>query len=191
MIEIKYYGGNRFRVREKRSEIFLGLPEAATKSDVFLLPGGEAEQDSQKLVAKNRQKPFVISSPGEYEIGGVEVWGGSGGYWLIRIGSWRFCFISGDWKVPDEKKTAKLEQLDFLFLTLKESPAEIKNAVELIKRISPLIVIPGVSPSVKDSSWKKTFLDAMDREDLKPQEELKIDKSDLPEETTVVLLKER
>ncbi|MFH1706066.1 MAG: MBL fold metallo-hydrolase [Patescibacteria group bacterium] len=191
MIEVKYYGGNRFRIREKRAQIFLGLPESAVKSDVFLLPGGIGEQNSKNLIGKNREKPFIISGPGEYEVAGVEVWGGNNGYWLIRIGNWRFCFISGDWKVPDEKKTAKFEQLDLLFLTLKKNLVEVKDAVELIKRISPLIVIPGVDPSLKDPSWKKVFLDAMDREDLKPQGELKIEKSDLPEETTVVLLGER
>lgn len=187
MIEIKYLGANSFRIKQKSSYLVLGQPSTKISADVFLL--GRGGKKNEKLSAQNRDQPFVVTGPGEYEVSGIEIWGGNDGFWLVRMGAWRICFVDQDWKIPDEKKVAGLDRIDILFLPLTGGGADAKKTVETVKRVSPLIMVPGTFSSADDLSWAKDFLDAMDLEDLEPREKLKLERKDLPEETQIILLK--
>lgn len=191
MIEVKYFGGNCFRVRGKDLYLVVGKPPKKIQADVFLV--GKADHFSrEKCLAKTRREPFIISGPGEYEISGIEVWGGADNYWLIRMGNWRLCFADLGWQVPEEKRAEELSQVDIMFLVLPSGKVSAKEAAEVVKRVSPLVVIPGRPDGENQaiSSWAISFLDEMDREDLKAQDKLKLERKDLPEETQIILLKE-
>lgn len=190
-MEINYLGGGCFRIREKNIYLLLGNPGKKTEADLVLV--NEGLEEAKKMVSsKNRKKPFFISRPGEYEIAGVEIWGQERGYWQIRIGEWRLCFLVDGEKKFDDKKVDSLGQVEILFLILPKNKQGIKRGAELIKRISPLIAVPGLGENGDSGlDWEKDFLDAVDQENLKPEPKLVISRKELPEETKIVLLKSK
>ncbi len=190
-MEIKYLGGDCFRIREKGSYLLLGQPSGKVEADL-VVTSADVEKFRNRISAKSRDKPFFIIGPGEYEIGGIEVWGGRDGYWQIKIGYWHFCFMNNSWKIPDDKKVESLGQIDILFLILPNKKRKVGKAKEAIKRLSPLIVIPGTAG---EGDWTlgclNSFLDEMDQEDLEPKEKLVLKHNELPDETRLVLLKSK
>jgi len=188
-MEVKYLGGNCFRLREKETYLLLGQPEKRVEADVVLT--GKGGVGGNNIVAKKRRSPFVIPGPGEYEVGGVEIWGRGDRLWRIHLDSWKIGFITNDWQVPDEKKADFFGQVDILFLILPEGKEGAKKAVEAVKRVSPLIVIPGMKIEAQrklGDNWAEEFLDEMDQEGLEAKEKLQLKRKDLPEETRLVLL---
>jgi hypothetical protein len=184
---VKYLGGNCFQLREKDSYLLLGEPASQVDVDVVLL--GNGKQLVKKLVSpKKRKQPFFVPGPGEYEIGGIEIFGQGDHVWQINFNKWQLCFMNQSWQMPDEKKVDALGQIDILFLTLLKGKTGAKKAAEAIKRVSPKAVIPGINRKDQDKDWAKAFLDEMDKEDLKPKEKLTLKKSQLSEETTDIYL---
>ena len=131
----------------------------------------------------------MVIGPGEYEIAGIEVWGGEDHYWLVQIEGWRICFANSGWKILNDKKIDQFGQIDILLIVLSGKVGEAKEAAEMVNRLSPAITIPAYEGEAK-SGWEKEFLDAMDREDLKAEESLKLDRKELSEDKKLVLLKE-
>lgn len=191
-MEIKYFGGNCFRVREKELYFLLGRPDKKVEADVVLTGNGTAVK--KNLLGKKKKVPFIIPGPGEYEIGGIEIWGKGDSLWRIQLDSWKIGFMTDGWQVPNEKKADFFGQLDILFLILPQGKGEVKKAVETVKRVSPLIIIPGMEIGFQKElgdNWAKEFLDEMDQESLKAKDKLQLKRKDLPEETELVLLKPR
>lgn len=191
-MEIKYLGGNCFRIREKEVYLLLGKPEKKVEADVVLVGNGAVID--KNILGKKRKTPFIIPGPGEYEISGVEIWGRGDSLWRIRLNGWEIGFMTNGWQISNEKKAEFFGQVEILFLILSEGKEGAKKAVETIKRVSPLIVIPGMeieSQKKLGDSWVREFLDEMDQESLKAKDKLQLKRKDLPEETELVLLKPR
>lgn len=176
MLTVKYPNKNLFRVRVKRNYFALGTPNKKIKVDIVLPDNGEVT-NLKNIEPQNREEPFIIPGPGEYEIGGTQILGSSNGYWEIRTEGWRLCYLKGEWKKPDSKIVDKLGQLDILFLNLKGNKKEAKKAEETVKRLSPRGVVFGYKIG-------KMFLDKIDREDIEPITKVKVKQSDLTEEGT-------
>jgi len=189
MMEIKYLGQNAFLVKVKNSYLALGNSGKKIAADVAVAGKQLSENDRNNFSPKKRDSTFIITGPGEYEVSGIEVWGGKNNYWLVQIGGWKLCFVNSGWEVPKDKQVDQLGAIDVLFLVLSGKKGEIKQAAELVKRVSTAIIIPAFAADDK-TSLQKEFLDAMDREDLKPEDKLKLEKQDLPEDTRLILLKE-
>jgi len=191
-MEIKYFGGDCFRIREKELYLLLGKPEKKIEADV-ILPGNGAVID-KNVVSKKYETPFIIPGPGEYEVSGVEIWGRGDNLWRIRLDDWEIGFMTNGWQMFTEKKVDFFGQIDVLFLILPEGKEGAKKAVEAVKRVSPLIVVPGMaieSQNKLGDNWVREFLDEMDQESLKAKDKLLLKKKDLPEEMNLILLKQR
>lgn len=182
-MEIKYLGGNCFRLREKEIYLLLGESDSKVEADI-VLPGTFPHKKRTEIIPKKRSEPFIIPGPGEYELEGVEIWSTDYCSWLVQINNWRVGFINSDYQVPDGKKVDFFGRIDILFLIISEKNEGAKKAAGILKKISPSIVIPG-----GEKETIKMFLDEMDKEDLKPQEKLQLTNKDLPEETEVILLR--
>jgi len=189
MMEIKYLGQNAFQLKVKGSYLSFGNSGKKTETDVAVVGKEVSEDDRNNFSSKKRDSVFIITSPGEYEVSGIEIWGGKDHYWLVTAEGWRICFINSGWEVPKENQVDQLGSIDVLFLVLSGKKGEVKEAVEVVKRVPAAIVIPAFAADDK-AALQKEFLDAMDREDLKPEDKLKLEKQDLPEDTKLVLLKE-
>lgn len=176
MLTVKYPNENLFRIRVKRNYLALGVPENKIKVDIILPCNGE-KVDIENVDPKNRDIPFIIPGPGEYEIGGSQIFGSGDGYWEIRVEDWRLCYLGSEWEKPKARKVDQLGQLDLIFLNLIGNEKEAKKAEETVKRLSPRGIVFGYEIG-------KKFLDKIDREDIKPIEKVKIRQSDLTEEGT-------
>ncbi len=176
MLTVKYPIENLFRVRVKRTYLGLGIPDNKIKVDI-VIPRNGNKVNLNKVTPMNRDQPFVVPGPGEYEIGGTQITSTGDGYWEIRIEGWRLCYLCGKWEKPSHKKVDKLGQLDLLFLDLAGSKKEAKEAEEAVKRLSPRGIVFGYKIG-------KEFLDKIDREDIDAIEKVKVKHSDLTEEGT-------
>lgn len=172
---------NSFRVRGKEAALLLGISSKKTEADIVVAP---SQLGRDKVVAQRREEPFWITGPGEYEVSGVEIWDGERGCWLVKIDDLKICYLADDWKMPSDKKIESLGPIDLLLLTLGTDKEGARRGAEIIKKISPLLVVVS-EPETKD------FLDILDQEDLQPEDKLSIKPADLPEETKVVVLKVR
>jgi len=166
-MEIKYLGNDSFRVKGRGAILTLGLSDKNTESGL--------------AVTAKDQKDFFIFGPGEYEVSGVEIWGGKNNCWLVEMDSFRFCFLGLNWVEPSAKKIESLGRMDILFLVLNPGKKGVEQAVEIVKKISPAVAVFGNGQS-------KEFLDAIDREELRPVQKLSLKQGELPETTKIVLL---
>lgn len=176
MLTVKYPNSNFFQIRIKQVYLGLGVPKTKIKTDIILPYNGKIKT-TNLVQPKNRQSPFVIPGPGEYEIDGTQIIGSGDGYWEIRSQGWKLCYLCGDWQKPTSKRIDKLGQLDLIFLNLSGNKKEAKKAEEGVKRLSPKGVIFGHNAG-------KEFLDKIDREDITPTKKIKLKQSDLSEEST-------
>lgn len=190
MLIVKYHGGNCFRLREGDSFLLLGNPKNKAKADI-VIPDYDQKMNQKKVETVKRDKVFWTPGPGEFEVRGVELESDGEGYWTIILDGWRVVWAMDDWQVPGKKKVEKLGQADVIFLSLNKDKKRAKEASELVKRISPYVVIPGMNWKDYDElgdKWAHDFLDEMDREDLKPIDKAKLKRSDINEEATEIFL---
>ncbi len=188
MLIVKYLGGNCFRMREGEAFILIGNPKSKAKADI-IVPDRDEEINKKNVEPVKRKQSFWTPGPGEFEVGGVEMENLGDKYWLFVFDSWRVVWAMDNWQMPDKKKIQKLGQVDVIFLTLNKDEKRGKEASELIKRISPYIVVPGINwddYQELGEKWPISFLDAMDREDLEASEKLKLKRSDVNEEATEI-----
>jgi len=178
-MEVRALSSNCFRLRGREAVLLLGTISKKTEADVVI---GSGQLEKGKIVAKKRKEPFLVPGPGEYEVGGVEIWDGEKGCWLIQVDKLRICYLADGWKMPSDKKIEFLGQIDLLLIALGDGKERAKVAAEVVKRISPLLVVVSELEA-------KDFLDALDQEDLRPEDKLLIKPADLPGETKVVVLR--
>lgn len=147
---------------------------------------------------------FVIDGPGEYELRGVFVIAVRPEPEAIRDASQVpetvFCFESEGVAVClpgrsgrpiTQAEVEALGQVDVLLLPLGlGSGAGIPEAVELVNRLDPAIVIPLYDPAAAEGEHGPLarFLHALGASDPPERPYLRVDPSRLPEETQVVLL---
>ncbi len=184
-------------------EIGLKLPK--TEADVVLVTHGHFDHNYIKGVSGN---PFVIDSPGEYEIKenfiqGIdsfhdEVQGekrGSNIIYTVEAEGMRICHL-GDLgqKELTPEQLDRIGQVDILMVPVGGTyTLEAKGAVKVISQIEPRIVIPMHYrlPKMKVKlEGVDDFLKAMGRKSAESLPKLLVKKKDLPtEETKVVVLK--
>ena len=200
-MEIKYFGWESFRLQEGKSTIITqpfskkktGISFPKTKADIVLsFPGGK--NDWQQIEGGEKKTPFVVTGPGEYEIGGVDVWGFPGGYWL-EVRGISVAFWWGEEEMV-KKLVSSFSGIDILLFRADGKGTDSgKKIRRIVEKISPSIVIPFVSGNISreemaKDEWAKPFLDALDREDVKGEDKLLVKSEDISgEETKVVLLK--
>jgi len=178
-MEIRALSNNCFRLRGKEAILLLGTSPKKVEADIIV---GSNQLKNDKIVARKRGEPFLVPGPGEYEISGVEIWDGEKGCWLIQMDNLKICYLADGWRMPSDKKIESLGQIDLLLLVLGVGKEGTKEAAEVVKKVSPLLVVVSELEA-------KDFLDALDQEDLQPEDKLLIKPADLPEETKVVVLR--
>lgn len=150
-------------------------------------------------------KPFVVSDPGEYEIGGVFIhgvlWKGEekkGPYPLLyrfEIEMMSVGFLGGASRQPNEEELGSLEDIDILIVPVGGGDVLTpKQAAEVVREVEPRVVIPiyrhldGIKESLADAEAFCKELGAAERQNLN---KLKIARKDLPAENILVAVLER
>ena len=199
-MEIKYLGWQSFRLQEGKTSLITqpysqketGVLFPKVKADIVLqiFPGKKA---GDRITPSGRKEVFWLFGPGEYEIGGVDIRGIPGAYWF-RMRQFEIVFL-WQWDLKGIKKLAdSLPTIDLLLIKGKgEENGFAKKIKSAVEAISPSITIPFCSPTVKkedlkENKWAKSFLDALDREDVKAKEKLVLDKEEIAGEDLKVFL---
>ncbi len=205
-MEIKYFGHFCFLIKGKDIVLLtdpfsssLGIKLPQIMADVVLFSGKEAQGDSSLITkAVNRENPFLIKEPGEYEIGGSFVLGIQAGknnnIFVITVDGLRLAFLGGLTENLSDKQLEEIDGVDILFLPVGGKTLNSKKAIDLIGQIDPKIItpmsykIPGLNLDLAPLS---DFLKQMGIEQASPQEKLIISKDKLPLEKEVMVLNAR
>jgi L-ascorbate metabolism protein UlaG (beta-lactamase superfamily) len=207
-MEIKYLGYFSFRIKGKTVVLVtdppsssLGLKLPSLLADVVLISGKKAQGDPLLVnKAVNREQPFVVDSPGEYEIGGSFILGlkleKDENLFVVTIDELRLAFFGDLTGSLSDKQLEEIDGVDILFLPVGLGKIfSPKKAVDLINQIEPKIIIPMAYQIPGLSSEEllpvSEFLKEMGIEQITPQEKLIISKDKLPLEKEVVVLNAR
>ena len=203
---ITYHGGQFFKIQFGNTIIGVNPPSKESLigtsrfgADIALVSSWHKDFNGTDSLSFGEKNPFVISSPGEYDVKGVFVKGllskslydkkeSVNTIYLVTLEEMQLCFLGA----LSEKELAPevyeaLDEVDVLFVTLGAnllSPGEI---YKLSVSLEPSIIIPAELPSSgKDI---KTFLKEGGEESLSSIEKLTLKRKDLEgKEGDIVLL---
>lgn len=208
-MEIMWYGQACFRLRSRglavvtdpySPEIGLKLPRL-TATIVTV----SHQHEDHNYIDAIKGPPFIISGPGEYEIEGIFVIGvgtyhdakqgqerGKNTAYLIEFEGLTICHLGDLGHVLTQEQVEQLNSVDILLIPVGgKYTLNGSKAAEVVGLLEPKIVVPmhykvpGLNVQVEGAS---RFLKELAVEPPSKLELLTISKSQLPDETRVVLL---
>lgn len=215
-MKITWHGQACFQIQgqnQKREKISIlidpfseeiGLKVPKFQADILLISHSHYDHNNIKAVAGT---PFLITTPGEYEIKGIFIQGipsfhdnlkgrkrGKNIIYTIEMEKMRVCHL-GDLgqKELTSLQLEKIEQVDILMVPVGGIyTINSDGAQKIISQIEPRVVIP-MHYSIPKLKIKlepvNKFLKVFGQKGVKPQPRLSIKRKDLPEEMKVVVLK--
>ena len=180
-MEIKYFNQGKIYLKGKNENVWINPDKNDFESKSYearIVIYTEKERNIIKLGEEGNR--VIISGPGEYEIGGVEI-NGINSMYVLGIDGIKVVIMGKNEEEISEKKKEKLEEADVLMVSINAGSAGIA------KKSAANYVVPIDFEDKKEEL--KQFLDDFDRENLESVESLKVDKDNLPEAMEVVLLK--
>ncbi len=180
-MEIKYFNQGKIYLKSKKENVWINpdkddLQSKNYEARIVIYP--EKERNIVKLGEEGNR--VIISGPGEYEIGGIEI-NGINSMYVLAVDGIKVVIMGKNEGEISEKKKEKLEEADVLMISIGPGSAEIA------KKSAANYVIPIDFEDNKEELTK--FLDVFDSENLESVESLKVEKENLPEAMEVVLLK--
>jgi len=191
-MEIWYLGYASFRIRTKKGIIITNPYDADTKlsfpkleADVVLNNRKKSPHSETKLVQGD---PFVINAPGEYEIGGINIFGfpcQQNTIFLINVEGITLCHLGWLENKLTAKEIDKIDSPEIVFIPVG-APGGLKSkiAVETIRKLEAKIIIP-IHYQVEEAKEKinriksvKRFLEETGSE-IKPKQKLIVSHSNL------------
>jgi len=216
-MEIQYIGHSCFKITGKRGTVvldpyqeYVGFALPNLSADIVTSSHDHPDHNEVTGVkgTARREKPFVITQPGEYEIGGISVFGiesyhdavqgaerGSNTIFTVFIDDVLVCHLGDLGQELTSEQLEAIGTVDVVFcpvgghFTLNPS-----QAVKTIQQLEPSYVIPmHYNTSQHD---QQVFADVLPLEKFLheygktpvPQAKVKVEKSTLPEETELVVL---
>ncbi|MBU1085037.1 MAG: MBL fold metallo-hydrolase [Candidatus Beckwithbacteria bacterium] len=210
-MDITYLGHSGFLLKFKSTRVVcdpffesVGFKLAKIKADIVTISHQHKDHNNSDGV---EGEPMIINGPGEYEIKGVAITGistfhddnegkdrGKNVVYTFQAEDLRICHLGDLGHELSEKTISQLGDLDVLLIPVGGVyTIDLKQAVKVIKQISPSIVIPMHYRTKEHSSlWKnkatcKEFIDEIQMEPKK-EKKLTVKKLDLPEELSLVVL---
>jgi len=221
LIKTKYEGNKLIKIITDPFSDKIGIKFKSTEADIVLVSHDHNDHNNvdgiKGLTTKDMQdesfeshlnKPFVINTPGEFEVKGVHIKGitsyhdnkkgevrGKNIIYTIYNEGFRVCFLGDLGHQLSDKQIEQIGDIDLLMVPVGNVfTIDPETASEVINQIEPSYVIPMhyKTENHTDSYFDglkplKSFLDAMGSEDIKPKESFTLTKS-VEEETEVVIL---
>lgn len=209
-MEITWYGYSCFRITERGHTSIvtdpyhpaLDLADLRLKADLVTVSHNPAEHQAGSI----RDCQYVISGPGEYEVGGLFVTGIAlhrhdeaddailknvachfeypNSLNLLHMGRLR--------QLPDQSIIEQLDDVHALLLPIGGTALGSDQLADLISMIEPNYLVPMQPPDVSDAGFAAaldTFFKGMGVAQAEPQDALRVTASGLPEQTQVVHLR--
>jgi len=211
-MEITWYGHSCFRITERNLATVVtdpydhravGYVPLKLKADIVTV---SHSAPGHNYLAAVKGEPYVITGPGEYEIGGVFITGlqtnGMGKkstdeprntLYLIEYNGINVLHLGNLNRVPTQAEVESLGPVHIVLVPVGGgSTLNAAKAAEVISLLEPNIVIP-MHYATPESTVKldglNKFLKAMGLNEVAPQPALKVNSVNaLPEETQVVVL---
>ncbi|MCP4420561.1 MAG: MBL fold metallo-hydrolase [Chloroflexi bacterium] len=205
-MEITWYGLSCFRITERKHATIvtdpfngkLGLSSLKLKSDVVTVSHDAKGHNYATAVTGKRHK---LTGPGEYEIGNVFITGivtanaepsKRNVVYMFDYDGLTVAHLGDMHKVPKQTQIEALEQVSVLLVPVGSGNSlNAAQASELVSMLEPNIVIPMhyQLPNLKlELDGVDRFLKEMGVTDPREETSLKINASNLPEETETVIL---
>jgi len=209
---ITWYGQACVRLQSKDTAVVfdpyhssIGIKLPKLSADVVCVTHDHDDHNNVAAVSGN---PFVVSTPGEYEVKGIFIYGfasfhdevegkerGTNTIYSVEYENIQITHLGdlGTTKLTDEQ-LERFEGTDILFIPVGGVyTIDAKQAVDVISQIEPRIIIP-IHYKIPKLKYKldpvDVFMRAQGVKNGEPQESLKILKKDLPQEKTeIVILK--
>lgn len=186
----------------------IGLAPPSMQADIVLVTHEHYDHNNIKAL---KGDPFLINSPGEYEIKGIKVNGiesfhdneqgakrGLNTIYVIEMEGIRLAH-AGDFGQDslDEFQLDKMGNIDILMIPVGgHFTIGAKKAADILKQVEPKIAIPMhyklPKLTIKELEGVDKFLKEMGKEDIKSEEKLTIKAKDFQEElekTEIVVMK--
>lgn len=216
-MEITYFGHSAFKLRGKNGTVVtdpydnkIGLSFPGVSADIITVSHGHLDHNATSQVkgTARRTEPFVISFPGEYEVGGVSVFGlptyhddkkgaerGENTVFTIVMEELKICHLGDLGHELTNEQLEELGDVDVLLCPVGgHFTIDPKTAVKVIQQIEPLYIIPMhfKTPAHNQEQFEKIQpLEAFLKEygaSPAPVAKLNVEKSKMPEETELVVL---
>jgi len=208
---ITWLGQSCFKIQGKNAAIItdpyqpaIGLTLPRLTADIVTVSHQHKDHNNIEAVSGN---PFVVTTPGEYEIKNVFIQGipswhdekdgnerGANTIFLFSLEEMKLAHLGDLGTVLSDEQLEKLEGVDVLLVPVGGVyTIDAKKAVEVINQVEPRLVIP-MHYQINGLAYKlqpvSRFCDEMGVKVNGAEEKLRITKKDLPvEETKVVILK--
>lgn len=214
---ISYLGHSCFKIKGKRGTVVfdpyqasVGFSLPAISADIVTSSHDHSDHNDLSAIAgtSRRNNPFLITKPGEYEVGGISVFGvgsyhddakgaerGSNTIYTAYIDDVRVCHL-GD--LGHELTPEMIEEIGAIDVLLCPVGGvftiDAATAVKVTRSLEPSIVIPmhyRTDQHNQDTFGELKTVDDFLKEysvEVSPMMKLDIDKTRLPEETEVVVL---
>ncbi|MFH2118547.1 MAG: MBL fold metallo-hydrolase [Candidatus Paceibacterota bacterium] len=215
---ITYHGHSCFKLRGKNGSVVtdpysdsVGFSLPSLSADIVTISHDHTDHNQANKVSgtARRQKPFIINHLGEYEVGGVSVFGvksyhdgalgeerGLNSIFTIAIDGIRICHLGDLGHELSEKEINAIGNVDVLLVPVGGVfTINAKQAVTVTRAIEPSFVIPmhyntqyhdqktfGELQGVED------FLKEFGADSVTTVDKLKLEGDRLPEEIEVVVL---
>lgn len=218
MPDVQYLGHACFRLRGREGIVICdpfsriaGLDLGRPTAHIATVSHDHADHNNVGQVKPMREKLFVITGPGEYEVGGVMITGvrtyhdkkkgeelGYNVAYVIQLDDVAFCHLGDLGHELTQAQVEALGNVDVLFLPVGGGetigPAE---AINVISQIQPRIVIPMHFATVQSSFDMpllplERFTHEIGMKEIVPEDKLTINANNLTverEETRVLVLR--
>lgn len=217
-MDITYLGHSSFKLRSKDSVVVMdpfdksvGLPLPSLSADLVTVSHEHGDHSNAKAVkgTARRSEPFIVDSPGEYEVQGSSVFGvssfhddkkgeerGKNILFVVHMDGVSVAHLGDLGHIPTEKQIEELDGVDVLLCPVGGVYSlDPKQAAEVVAMIQPSYVVPMHYKT--ESHDKKLFGEMHPVEDFLKEmgvtEPKIIDKFspsllNMPDETEVILL---
>lgn len=216
-MEISYFGHACFKLKGSEGTVitdpygaYVGFTLPSTSADVITVSHDHPDHNAVGQVrgTARRDKPFLITKPGEYEVGGISVFGvktfhdahqgserGVNNVFTILLDNVRVCHLGDLGHELTTEQISEIGEIDVLLCPVGGVfTIDPQQAVKTIHALEPSYVIPmhfktpSHDPKVfGDLSTMEDFLKEYGTE-VTPEAKATVTKDRLPEETELVVL---
>lgn len=216
---ITYHGHSSFKLKGKRGTVVtdpydesIGLSLPRISADMVTVSHQHDDHNAiQKITGSaRREKPFIVDQPGEYEVGGISIFGvktfhdasegterGQNIVFTILVDGIRVCHLGDLGHELTSEQLDAIGSVDVLFCPVGgKYTIDPEQAVKTIRALEPGIVIPMHYRTERHNSQTfgelKTLNEFCTEYGMQPQPVAKFEvtESSVPEETELVILAE-
>lgn len=208
-MEITWLGHSCFRIKGKEATVIIdpchpsyGYSLTKLQSDIVTMSHSHPGHCYSECVSGN---PKQIKGPGEYEVKGIFITGmatfhdaeqgksrGKNTVYILEIDGMTLCHLGDLGHLPAPELMAEMGVIQVLMLPVGGiSTFSIPTAVELVKQLTPRIVIPmhyKTPRSNRELEPVDKFLKEFGVKEIVPSPKLSISRSTLPVDTQIIIL---